>query len=300
MSRNKKWPARIGLVMIVKDETEMLPRCIASIKPLISTWTICDTGSTDGTPEMVADLLGDIPGRLHHRPWVDFGHNRTEAFELARGTADYLLVFDPDMQMQIVDKPPKLRANAYSLPIKGYAFDPRLPLLTRGDLEWRYVGVVHEHLAGNGYPDVPAVPLDCWHVHQDHPAERQTKKAELYLELLTAEFSRNPANPRTVFYLAQTHAQLGNVAEAISFYRLRAEMGGWAEEAYCSRYQLGCLLSENVSFEQGAVELLRAWKERPERIESLRALANAANGVADKAPVPADGLFVHRDLYTAA
>ena len=287
----------IGLVMIVKNEAAMLPRMVGSLKPAISHWTICDTGSTDETVEMIHELLGDIPGELHHSPWVNFGHNRTEAFALARGTADYLLVFDPDMQLEMLEPLPHLSADVYNLAIKGYGFDLRLPLLTRGNLEWRYEGVVHEHLAGNNYPETPAVPLDCWHVHQDHPAERQNVKAQVYLEILTAEFGRDPTNPRTVFYLARTHAQLGNVKEAITFFRLRCEMGGWDQERYYARYQLGCLLTEHVSIFDGAEVLLRASRELPSRIEGLRALANALNAVADQAKTPDDVLFVHRDLY---
>lgn len=290
----------VGLCMIVKDETERLPQMVASLAPVISHWTVCDTGSTDGTPELVEALFEGIPGDLHHRPWVNFGHNRTEAFELAHGTADYLLVFDPDMQLEISDRLPPLTADVYSLPVKGYGFDLRMPLLTRGDLDWRYEGVVHEHLAGNGYPETPAVPLDAWAVRQDHPPERQTPKAARYLELLTAEFARDPSNPRTVFYLARTHQQLGNTAEAIVFFRLRAGMGGWPEEAYYARYQLGCLLAENVSFFDGADELLRASKDRQSRVEALRALANAANDLADKTPIPDDILFVHTDQHRSA
>ena len=35
------------------------------------------------------------------RPWVNFGHNRSEAFALARGTADWLLALDADMTVEI-------------------------------------------------------------------------------------------------------------------------------------------------------------------------------------------------------
>lgn len=287
----------VGLVAIVKDEEEILIRCMTSVKQLISTWTICDTGSTDSTQEVVMEMLGDMEGQLSSEPWVNFGYNRTKALELAKGTADYLLMLDADMQVQVSDNLPKLEANVYSLAVKGFAFDYRMPLLMRGDLDWRYTGVVHEHLAGNDYPQVPAVPLEQWTIQVDHDPERQAGKGERYLDLLTAEFARDPANPRTVFYLAQTHRDLGNIGEAISFYRLRAEMGGWDQEAYYARYQLGCLLAANVSFAQGADELLQAWKERPERIESLVALGNSALAVAAKATIPDDALFVHGDLY---
>src|SRR5574340_542399 len=86
----------ICLNMIVKNESKVIERCLASVKPIIDTWVIVDTGSTDGTQAIVREFLKDIPGELHERPWVNFGHNRNEALELARGKADYLLLIDAD------------------------------------------------------------------------------------------------------------------------------------------------------------------------------------------------------------
>ena len=40
-----------------------------------------------------------IPGELHERPWVDFGHNRQEALLLAKGKGDYLLFLDRDERL---------------------------------------------------------------------------------------------------------------------------------------------------------------------------------------------------------
>ena len=75
----------ITLVMIVRNESKVIERCLESVRPLLSGWVIVDTGSTDDTIEKIQRSLSDIPGELHHREWVDFGHNRNEALELARG-----------------------------------------------------------------------------------------------------------------------------------------------------------------------------------------------------------------------
>jgi glycosyltransferase involved in cell wall biosynthesis len=57
---------------------------------------IVDTGSTDGTQELIREALADLPGALIERPWVDFAHNRNEALAAARGRCDYILLIDAD------------------------------------------------------------------------------------------------------------------------------------------------------------------------------------------------------------
>jgi len=44
---------------------------------------VCDTGSTDATQALIEAALRDVAGELHERPWVDFGHTRTELMALA-------------------------------------------------------------------------------------------------------------------------------------------------------------------------------------------------------------------------
>ena len=81
----------ICLNMIVKNEAAVIERCLASVRAHIDHWVIVDTGSTDGTQALVRDALKDVPGTLFERPWVHFGHNRSEALALAQSHGDYLL-----------------------------------------------------------------------------------------------------------------------------------------------------------------------------------------------------------------
>ncbi|MFM8861360.1 MAG: glycosyltransferase, partial [Acidimicrobiia bacterium] len=96
---------KICLAMIVRNETRTLPRLVASLDGVIDEWCIIDTGSDDGTPEVVHELLGHLPGRLEHRPWKDFGHNRTELVRLCRTLpgVTHLLLADADMTMSITE-----------------------------------------------------------------------------------------------------------------------------------------------------------------------------------------------------
>src|SRR6056297_554124 len=88
-------------VMIVRDEGHVIDRCLDSVRPLITQWAIVDTGSSDDTPARIEAALGDLSGELFHRPWVDFGHNRSEALSLAANQGDWLLLIDADEELVI-------------------------------------------------------------------------------------------------------------------------------------------------------------------------------------------------------
>jgi len=173
------------------------------------------------------------------------------------------------------------------------AWGGRLPLITRAAHPFSYRGAAHAYLASD--EPTRSVHLDAFTIKGGPGATRE--KLERDLEALTQEFAAHPGDPRTVFYLAQTYRDLDRPLEAICFYRIRTEMNGFEEERFFARYQLGVLLSEHVSFAEGAEELLRAWRERPQRIEPLRALGRAAHAVADKYPIPNDALFVRAHEY---
>lgn len=77
--------------MIVKDEEEILERCLKNALPLVDEAIIADTGSADKTPE-IARSLG---ARVESFTWIDdFAAARNYAF--SRATGDYLLWLDAD------------------------------------------------------------------------------------------------------------------------------------------------------------------------------------------------------------
>src|SRR5579883_1017327 len=136
----------ICLNMIVKDESRVIRRCLTSVKDLIDYWVIVDTGSTDGTQEIIREFLKDIPGELHERPWVNFGHNRNEALKLAKNKSDYLLFIDADEEL-VFAKPlqkSKLNKDAYIASLWEEGSRGKRCLLINNQLEWRWEGVIHE------------------------------------------------------------------------------------------------------------------------------------------------------------
>src|SRR5512146_2184990 len=87
---------RICLSMIVKNEAAVIERCLRSVKPHVHAWAIADTGSNDGTQDIIRRFMADVPGELIERPWMDFATNRNEALELAGKFGDYALIIDAD------------------------------------------------------------------------------------------------------------------------------------------------------------------------------------------------------------
>ena len=97
----------LGLCMIVKNEEHIIERALRSCLSQMDTFCIVDTGSTDKTKEIiqkVSDELG-IKGHTYDRPWVNFGHNRSEALELARNHMTWAFMLDADDVLEgIIDR----------------------------------------------------------------------------------------------------------------------------------------------------------------------------------------------------
>jgi tetratricopeptide (TPR) repeat protein len=258
----------VGLVMIVKDESERIERCLDSVKSYVDSYTIVDTGSTDDT---VDKIYGKIHQSIPVRPWINFGHNRSESYALAKDTADWLLLMDADMILEVVDPDwiskldPKI--EAYMVDTGNSTWSNYLPLLVRGDLPWKSKGAVHEALAlmDERTPLVIA-KTDAIRL----PAENRStpEKAQRYLKLLETELADKavPLNPRTLFYLAMTHYDLGHPEKALELYRRRMQLLPGHEETFYAAFRRAELEKHWPTRLEG---LLSAWDSRPWRLEPL-------------------------------
>ena len=73
--------------MIVKNESHIIENTLEKLCQKINFdyWVICDTGSTDNTPQIITDFFNKkgIKGELFYDEWVNFAHNRTLALQRA-------------------------------------------------------------------------------------------------------------------------------------------------------------------------------------------------------------------------
>lgn len=325
-------PARLGsrrqkicLAMIVKNEAPVIERCLASVLPLIDYWIIADTGSTDGTQDIIRHYLQNIPGELHERPWVDFAHNRSEALALARPHGDYTLIIDADDVLELPPgfKMPYLNADSYMVEIRNLERRYWRPQLVRNALPWRYEGVLHEFLSTSaaGQRVLPSERsqkrLAGVRIRMSQEgARRRTGDAGRYRAdaAVLEEALRTETDPflvaRYTFYLAQSLMDAGDKARALEFYRRRATLGLWQQEVYVSLYR-AALLMEGLGQPDDEViaAFLDAHRAAPDRAEPLHGAARlcrvrqrhregydiARRGINLKAP--ADGLFIEGWIY---
>ena len=287
--QNKK----ICLNMIVKDETPVITRCLSSLVGFIDRYVIVDTGSSDGTPEMIRSFMEEkgIPGVVYEEPWVNFEHNRNQALQLAYDDeeSDYAFFIDAD-EIFHCESAPALKnfIDKASASVDYFLIEKRyggmrygLPALIdlKSGFRWDWVGVVHEALTPQvieGKPGPKVAKVEFCHIsarHGEGVRSRGKSLEEKFLadaETLEGYLQENPDDTRHRFYLAQSYRDAGKLDKAMENYKIRATMGGWNEEVYYCHYQIGSILLRNDEYPSAVAYMLNACAQH--RLRSLEPL----------------------------
>jgi glycosyltransferase involved in cell wall biosynthesis len=298
--------------MIVKNETKVICRCLESVKPLIDYWVIVDTGSTDGTQDLIKSYMKDIPGELYERPWVNFAHNRNEALQLAKNKANYLLFIDADDKLEIAKDfvRPKLDKDAYRLKIQYSGSAYYRPQIIHTRLNWKWAGVLHEALVCDEEGTIDNLDGVTMLIVGGGDRSTDPKKFEKDALVLEKALEEDPTSARNVFYLAQSYRDAQKPQLAIKNYERRVAMGGWEEEVFWSLYRIAELQeSLNMPEETLSKSYSKAYRFRPTRAEPLYRLSSyyrqnenyllgyLLSQFALKIKYPEDNLFVEYWIY---
>lgn len=302
----------ICLNMIVKNESRIIKRLLQSVLPIIDTYVICDTGSTDDTPNIIKSFFDEhnIPGKVITEPFKNFGYNRTFALKAARGKATYALLLDADMIFKVESSFNKqaLKSSAYQIIQKGGNLSYYNTRLIRLDIDAKCLGPTHE------YYDLPPGSnndkLDSLWIDDIGDGGSKGDKFERDIRLLKQGIEEEPANGRYYFYLANSYFNCGRNNECISYYEKRIELGGWSEEIFYSHLNLGHAYMKIGNPEKAIFIWMNGYNTHPVRSETIyeickyyrekgkNKIAMAFCMLGKNIPYPKnDSLFIHTDVY---
>ena len=266
----------VCLCMIVKNESKIIERCLTSVSEIIDAWCIVDTGSTDGTQIMIKEKLNHLPGKLIERPWINFGHNRTEAINFSKEFGEWALVLDADMVLinSGFDKSQlDNTCDAYYVVQENLNIKYKNLRLLNLKVGWNSIGVTHEYwkpIASTG----KMTDLSSLKILDIGDGGAKGDKFTRDIELLVQGIQDEPENVRYKFYLAQSYKDCGHYPIAITWYQCCAEESKWSEEAWYSEYMILCCLTALKKPEKEIEEFaVNTWIKRPWRVEPLYKLA---------------------------
>jgi tetratricopeptide (TPR) repeat protein len=219
---------RLSLCMIVRDEQELLPRCLRAVAEVVDEIVVVDTGSTDATIE-IARSFG---ARVIEREWSgSFAEARNVSFDAARG--DWLMYLDAD-EVLVREDAALLRSlsgrtwrEAFYLSETsftgeldgGTAVAHDALRVFRNRPEYRFEGRLHEQIA-HRLPGYLSERIEVTDVRLEHygylGAVRDGRaKARRNIELLRLEQAEGPATPFLHYNLGCEHAAAGEAMHAL-------------------------------------------------------------------------------------
>ena len=276
--------SKICLNMIVKNESKVIERLLLSVLPIIDSYCICDTGSTDNTIELIETFFekNNIPGRIVKEPFKDFGHNRTFALNACIGlpNADYLLLMDADMKLRIPQNlsvpefKKSLTKDAYFIFQGTDLFFYKNVRILRNDPEYSYWGVTHEFVKTTEGAVYQQIDRSVLFIDDIGDGGAKSDKTERDIRLLVKGLEENPDNARYTFYLANTYRDANQLENAIKKYEERIKIGGWIEEVWFSYYAIGNCYERMGNMANAIQSWLDGYQIYPIRIENLYKIVN--------------------------
>ncbi|MCL1698247.1 glycosyltransferase family 2 protein [Lysinibacillus sp. BPa_S21] len=223
----------ISLCMIVKNEEDVLGRCLQSVKDIVDEIIIVDTGSTDNTKE----IAKKFDAHIDDFEWCnDFSKARNYSFNLAK--KDYILWLDADDVIEETEQLKLLKlkeilseeVDAVSMPYilsvneSGDAtYQISRHRLVKRKQKFTWIGKVHEYLAVYGNI-----------VHSD--VAIQHKKEKVYtdrnLQIYMDCYERGEYfSPRDIFYFGNELLDHKKYEKAIKQYQAFLDSNqGWVED----------------------------------------------------------------------
>lgn len=220
--------ASLSGCIVVRNGKSRIQMCLDALIPVVNEYVVVDTGSTDGTIELVESwkakhpnfkvVLDKVGSRFHDSEGIfDFGAAKNHALSLA--TSDYVMWCDvndiltrgPEVRNafdKIVRKRPHASITLNTRVSRTFAF-PRIRIAPREFA--RFVGSIHEYME-NTAPD--AVMITTQFEFGNYKATRDIGRN---VAALAKEWKREHTQ-RTAFYLGNSYRDVKDMENAYVWY----------------------------------------------------------------------------------
>ena len=262
----------IGMLIMVKNEHRRIHVTLESLltdggddsgrNAYVDALIVYDTGSTDDTVEIIKAFSEKHRINLYmiQGEFVNFSVSRNVSLEYADTIpVKFLLLMDTNDELRGGEKLRAFTKSHMNTETTAYlfcqhwwsgAFDKYFNVrMVKARNGWRYRGSVHEWMKDTlSETDQPRVAVwkmpDDIVLYQDRTQDDDKSLVRFHRdkELLLKEHLANPKDPRTLFYLAQTCACLGECGDALYYYRLRSKLEGFQEEKFHALLRSGDMM----------------------------------------------------------
>ena len=313
----------IGLSMIVKDESHVILRILNSIAPIIDYWVIADTGSTDGTQQIIQAFFKEknIPGELLQIEWKDdFSYARNIALDEIEKHVDYGLWIDADEELIIdasFNKQKLLDQGYHSFQVKTIygKIDYTRKNIWKTGMDFKWNGPIHELLTSNKETVSSVAKGLTVLVKPEGNSWRNIKEKYLSHAAILEKYATETKEPRWIFYTAQSYRDAGEYEKSLEWYKKRSEINeGFYEEIFISKFMIA-KLSEILNKPKNECTVLyqEANASDPLRGEAIKSLVQMYQKLGDwenayvfslyglrynkNNPYPKRVLFLDKSLY---
>jgi len=271
----------LELVMIVKNSGEILRECLRQNREFIDYWTICDTGSTDHTREIIQQELKDIPGNLYDIDFEDFSQARNKSIELSSKTCKYTIILDDSYIIHGGDllrqRLQKSKSNAFTIRIGNLANDVVLLndyysiRIFRSNQNFRYKFRVHEFLNVKKR-DIDEISNENIFLDDIETVEHKNRSVRRFkndIRLLKLDLQDFPHEPRVLYYLGKTCYQVDDLDDALLYFKRLASLKNLNHEyLFAANYETSCInFMQSDNLERFKDELLAIQTKFSTRIE---------------------------------
>jgi glycosyltransferase involved in cell wall biosynthesis len=289
----------IGCLMMVKNEEKDIHITLDTTVGYVDCYIIYDTGSTDNTIEVIKKHAEKHKINLYmiQGEFVNFCVSRNVSLEYAdKIDVNFLLLMDTCDELRGGDELKKFAIQEKTTDNDTYLlcqewwsgnYDKYFNIrLIKPRCSLRYNGSVHEWIG-----KTPNIEVNKLSTSKPTTAFRMPDKIILYQDrikyggsskkrftrdkiLLYNDYKKDKKHPRTLFYLAQTCACLGEIEEAFYYYKLRSELDGFLEEKFHSILKCGNFSTQlNHDWSTALIYYMKAIEQSEDRAEPMIKIA---------------------------